>query len=50
MRENISLRGEALAFDLGDRNHSDTVAGDAVEANVNVTGYQLWGALVFRFP
>lgn len=50
VRKNISLRGEALAFDLGDLDHSGTVAGDAVVANVNVTGYQIRGALVFRFP
>jgi outer membrane immunogenic protein len=50
LRENIALRGEALYFDLGSQTYSGTVAGTPVSVNVDLTGYQVRAAVVFRFP
>lgn len=47
VRDNISLRGEALYFDLGTASSTDPI-GNPV--NIDVTGYQVRAAVVFRFP
>lgn len=48
VRDNISLRGEALYFDLGDSDYLSQFAPNNI--NLGLTGYQARAAIVFRFP
>ena len=48
VRDNISLRGEALYFDLGDRDYLEAFSPNNI--NLGLTGYQARAAVVFRFP
>lgn len=48
VRDNISLRGEALYFDLGSSDYLEAFSPNNI--NLGLTGYQARAAVVFRFP
>lgn len=50
LRENISLRSEALFYDMGKQSFSGTIGGTAATSNVDLSGYQIRASLIFRIP
>ena len=50
VRENISLRTEALFYDMGEQSFTSTIGGTSATSNVDLSGYQIRAALIFRIP